>query len=122
MGGAVRMITLNQDQWRLLQASDTRNYVAAVCDEFLAARPEMAENPGRETVCGRMQSAYDDALRMGFESTPHIVQWMYLVADAPAMLDDQALHAYLRRSGATPEQRLDDLFAVMKNLLDRKDP
>jgi hypothetical protein len=107
------MLTLNEEQWRALQTHDARQFVAAVCDQFLASRPDMLERPGREPVLGRMQAAHDYAARTGFTSTPHIVHLMYMAADAPHFHDDPQTDAYLRKPGATPEQRYDDLMAVI---------
>ncbi|MDR6582671.1 hypothetical protein HBH1_03469 [Herbaspirillum sp. BH-1] len=111
------MLTLGEAQWQALQQSEARQFVAAVCDAFLGDRPEMRDHPGREEVLKRMQHAYDYAARTGFTSTPHIVQLMYLTADAARIHDDPLVDRYLRKPGATPEQRLDDLNAVMKQLL-----
>ena len=111
------MLTLTEAQWQTLQQGEARQFVAAVCDEFLTNRPEMREQPGREVVLVRMQDAYDYAARAGFTSTPHIVRLMYLSADAPRIHDDPLVDHYLRKPGATPEQRLDDLDALMKNKL-----
>ncbi|MCQ9730184.1 hypothetical protein LM497_30040 [Pseudomonas aeruginosa] len=111
------MLTLNEAQWQALQQGEARQFVAAVCDEFLTNRPEMLQQPGREVVLVRMQDAHDYAARAGFTSTPHIVRLMYLSADAPRIHDDPLVDHYLRKPGATPEQRLDDLDAVMKHKL-----
>ncbi|MDB0543332.1 hypothetical protein LBW62_19190 [Ralstonia solanacearum] len=112
------MLTLSEDQWRALQACDGRQFVATVCDQFLANRPDLAATPGRTVILDRMTQAHDYAERLGFISTPHIVWLMYLVADAPALVDDPVIEAYLRKAGATPEQRLDDMAAVMQQTLD----
>ncbi len=61
----------------------------------------------------------DQAIRLGFRSTTHIVRLMYLASDAPGILQDQLVDAYLRKSGATPEQRLDDMLALMNKKLER---
>ena len=112
------MLRLSEAQWRELQARDARQFVTAVCEKFLAERPDMAEAPGRQAVQERMQAAHDYAARVGFTSTPHIVRLMYLAADAPGIHDDPLVDAYLRKPGATPEQRLDDLIAVMNKKLE----
>lgn len=112
------MLTFSDEQWRELELRDGRNFVAAVCDQFISDRPDMREVPGRHAVCGRMQDAYDYAIRVGFTSTPHIVRLMYLAADAPRIHDDSLVDAYLRKPGASPEQRLDDLIAVMNKKLE----
>lgn len=112
------MLTLDDAQWRELQARDARQFAAAVCEQFLANRPEMVEHPGREAVQARMQAAHDYAVRVGFTSTPHIVRLMYLAADAPFIHDDPLVDSYLRKPGATPEQRLDDLISVINKKLE----
>lgn len=111
------MLTFTEAQWQALQLGEARQFVAAVCDEFLANRPEMRKQPGRDAVLARMQDAYDYAARTGFTSTPHIVRLMYLSADAPRIHDDALVDSYLRKPRATPEQRLDDLDAVIKHKL-----
>ncbi|CAH0447354.1 hypothetical protein [Ralstonia syzygii] len=69
------MLTLDEDQWRALQACDARQFAAAVCDQFLAKRSELVKDPGRDVILARMQAAHDYAERIGFTSTPHIV-WL----------------------------------------------
>jgi len=111
------MLTLSEAQWQSLQENEARQFVATVCDEFLTARPEMRAQPGCELVLARMQDAYDYTARAGFTSTPHIIRLMYLAADAPKIHDDPLVDQYLRKPGATPEQRLDNLDAVMNYML-----
>lgn len=113
------MLTFSEEQWRILQAGDKTEFVIAVADQFLAKRADMAIEPGRKAVIERMQAAYSYAIRIGFTSTPHIVHLMYLVADAPGIHDDPLVDAYLRKPGATPEQRFDDLIAVIDKKLER---
>lgn len=112
------MLTLDESQWQALQACDARQFVGAVCDQFLAKRPELLSDPGRDAILGRMQAAHDYAARIGFSSTPHIVWLMYMAADAPTLITDPAIEAYLREPGATPERHLDDVAAVMQKKLE----
>lgn len=114
------MLKLSETQWRELQSRDAHLFAAAVCDQFLAKRPDMLERPGREVVRQRMQAAQDYTRRLGFASTPHIVRLMYLAADAPAIHDDAVVDTYLSKPGATPEQRLDDMLAVINNKLKKE--
>lgn len=108
------MLTLTEAQWRALQQSEANQFVAAVCDAFLAHRTDMREHPGREAVLARMQAAYDYAARVGFCSTTHIVRLLHWAADAPRIHDEPPVDRYLRKPGATPEQRLDELGAVVQ--------
>ncbi len=112
------MLKFSQAQWEELQARDMHQFVVAVCDQFLGNRPDMLDRPGRAVVENRMQAAHDYAVRIGFTSTPHIVRLLYLAADAPGIHDDPLVDAYLRKQGATPEQRLDDLLAVVNKKLE----
>ncbi|MDN2705660.1 MULTISPECIES: hypothetical protein [unclassified Janthinobacterium] len=112
------MLTFSEEQWRAVQTGDMSDFVIAVADQFLAKRADMASQPGRATVIERMLAAYTYAIRIGFRSTPHIVHLMYLSADAPGIHDDPLVDAYLRKPGATPEQRFDELIAVMDKKLE----
>jgi hypothetical protein len=111
------MLKLSQSQWEQLQVRDTRQFVVAVCDQFMSNRPDMLDRPGPAAVLERMQAAHDYALTAGFTSTPHILRLMYLSADAPRIHDDVIVNRYLCKPGATPEQRLDDLHAVINHKL-----
>jgi hypothetical protein len=113
------MLKLNEAQWEELQARDARQFATAVCDQFLGKRPDMLTLPGRAAVQDRMQAANDYAICIGFTSTPHIVRLMYLAADAPGIYNDPLIDAYLRKPGTTPEQRLDDMLAVLNKKLER---
>lgn len=111
------MLTLNESQWADLTARDTASFVAAVCDQYLSTRHELAVAPGREAIVRQMKLAHDYAIRIGFSATPHIIRWMHLAADAPGIHEDKLVDSYLRKPGATPEQRLDDMLAVVINEL-----
>jgi hypothetical protein len=114
------MLTFSEEQWRAVQTGDMSDFVIAVADQFLAKRADMASQPGRAAVIERMLAAYTYAIRIGFMSTPHIVHLMYLAADAPGIHDDPLVDAYLRKPGATPEQRFDELIAVMDKKLGKE--
>lgn len=111
------MITLDHKQWVALQERDAQLFVVAVCDQFLVTRSEMLERPGRPEVLKRMQAAHGYAAGVGFTSTSHIVRLMYLFADAPGLHEDPLVEAYLRKPGEAPEQRLDDVLAVVNRHL-----
>jgi len=114
------MLKLSQTQWDELQVRDTHQFVDAVCAQFLEKRSDMLQSPGRAVVRDRMQAAHDFAVRIGFTSTAHIVHLMYLTADTSGIHDDPIIDAYLCKPGATPEQRLDDMLAVMNKKLEEE--
>jgi hypothetical protein len=107
------MLKLSESQWRALQARDLHQFIVSVCDQFMATRADVLDLPDRATALERMQGAHHAAKRIGFTSTAHIVHLMYLAADAPGIHTDPLVEAYLRKPGAAPEQRLDDMLAVM---------
>jgi hypothetical protein len=111
------MLTFDQEQWRELQANDAYQFVVAVRDQFISNRPDLTIQPGADAVLDRMQAAHDYAARIGFISNSHIVYLMYMAGDVPHFYDDPQTDFYLRKPGATPEQRLDDLIAVIKIML-----
>lgn len=112
------MLTLDDKQWRGLQAQDEKNFVAAVCEQFLADRADRAADSGRQGVLNRMQHAYTYTQNIGLTSTPHVVQFLYLAADAPRFYERPPIDYQLRKPGATSEQRWDDLMAVVHKKLD----
>ncbi|UDM50925.1 hypothetical protein [Cupriavidus sp. MP-37] len=114
------MLTLSEAQWQALRQTEARNFVGAVCEQFLTHRPELLREPGREEVLGRMLNGHDFAAQVGLQSTPHIVKLLYLCADAPQLAVAPEIRTYLLKPGADPEQRLDDLAAVMMTILREK--
>lgn len=113
------MLQLSEVQWQEILSRDARNFATAVCDQFLISHPEMRDSPGRSVVQARMQAAQDYCIKTGFTSTPHVLSLMYLAADAPGIHDDTLIDNYLRKPGATPEQRLDDMLIVLDRRLER---
>ncbi|QJQ03515.1 hypothetical protein C798_25740 [Herbaspirillum rubrisubalbicans Os34] len=112
----VIMLTLTEDQYKKFLASDVQNFIAAVADEFLSEREDMRGNPGRSEVILRMQSAYDNGLNLGFTSTGHLIYMMYMSADYPKLFERPETQRYLSKSGALPEQRLDEMKSVLRHL------
>ena len=111
------MLTLSEAQWQALRKTEARNFVSAVCEQFLARRPELLLEPGKDEVLDRMLAGHDLAARIGLQSTPHIVKLLYLCADAPQLAADEQVQMYLLKPGASPELRLDDLSAVIAYVL-----
>lgn len=111
------MFKLSDAQYEALRERDAAQFVRSVSDQFLMERPELVEQPGRDVVYNRMLGAFEFAKSVGFQSTPHVIRLMYLSADAPGIHEDPAVSTHLRRPGASPEQRLDDLLAVVRNKL-----
>ncbi|WP_040502121.1 hypothetical protein [Herbaspirillum sp. YR522] len=110
------MLTLTEAQYQKFLARDVQNFIAAVADQFLSEREDMRTDPGREEVLKRMQAAYDNGRHLGFASTGHLIYMMYMSADYPALFERPGAQRYLSKPGATPEQRLDEMKAVLRHL------
>lgn len=113
------MLTITDRQLQEIHAAMERRFPEEVCAQFLANRSELRDANSRVMLVERMQAAMKYAIDAGFKSIPHIVRLMYLAADAPHIHDHPLVDGYLRKPGATPEQRLDDLDAVMRCMLAR---
>lgn len=111
------MLSFNDAQWGQIQHSDDLAFVRAVHAQFLRGRPELRLDPLREETLARMRRAHTEGIALGFRSTPHLVQWLYLAADAPQIMTDASIRAQLLKPGASPEQRFDDLLATVRHLL-----
>ena len=71
------MLTFDDSQWAELTVRDTKSFIAAVCDQYLSTRPEMAIAPGRDVILIRMNGGHAYAIRIGFSSTPHIGRGLF---------------------------------------------
>lgn len=110
------MIRLDEDDLAKLRARDTGHFIAAVADQFLAGRADLQRVQGRSEVIRRMREAYENGLSLGFSVLSHLIYIMYLSADWPGLFHRPGTVRYLTRPGATPEQRLDDMIAVLHKL------
>lgn len=108
------MLSLSAEQWQKMGEFEAINFANAVTQQFLADRPEMAQQPGAQVVLERLCAAHAYAVQLGFTSTPDIVSFMYWAADQPGFYLDPAIDRQLRKPGYTPEQRFADLIAVAK--------
>lgn len=109
------MLTLTPGQWQALREDDIERFVAAVADQLIAGRPGLQDQ--RPAVLRRLSAMHRLAGEAGLTSTPHIIRLLHLAADAPGLHQDPGLRAWLSRPGQSPEQRLDDLFAVVDHHL-----
>lgn len=113
------MIELTPEQYRQFLESDTQHFISAAADQYLARHEDMRSDPGRAAVIERMRVSYERGRAIGFTSMPHLLYMMTLEAGAPGLFADELIRYYLSKSGATPEQRLDDFDAILTNELQR---
>lgn len=119
--GERTMLKLSESQWQALQEEEDRTWVQEVGAQFLEVHPDLKQSPGSGEIEQRMQSAYRYARSVGFTDGEHMAKLMGWMALAPGLLQDGLLETYLRKDGATPEQRLDDLEAVIQNRVEQGD-
>ena len=106
------MLRFDAFQLRNLERADNARFVEAVSALFLKGRT--ANSNDDDVVFDRMFAAHEYAESIGISSTPSMVQFMFLAADAPAIFEDPLIARQLQKPGATAEQRLNDLLAVMR--------
>ncbi|WP_433694022.1 hypothetical protein [Herbaspirillum seropedicae] len=110
------MLTLTDAQYQTFLACDTQNFVVAVADQFLNKRREMLAEPGRTEIIARMRAAYDNGINLGFTSAGHLIYLMYMSADYPGIFERPMAQRYLLKPGAAPEQRLDEIKAILSHV------
>lgn len=114
---------LTPQQWRALRSDEAQRFVAAACDQLLSLVPSLADTPGRAVLLERLRNAHAVAGQLGIRSTAHVLRWMHLVAQAPALAQDAAVLAWLQRPDQNtgrpvpPEARLDDLLSLLDHRL-----
>jgi hypothetical protein len=86
-----------------------------VADQLITGRPGLQDE--RSVVLKRLGATHRLAGEVGFTSSPHIIRLLHLAADAPGLHQDPDVRAWLSRLGQSPEQRLDDLLAVVDHHL-----
>lgn len=105
------MLELNAQQLAALDELEKRQYVQQVHADLVAAHPELAADAG---VSGRLQTAYQQAVALGFAEGGAITQFLYCEVFAPGFYKQPAIDAWLRNAGRPVEQRWSDLIEVMK--------
>lgn len=109
------MLTFSPAQWKALREDEAQRFVAAVADQLIVGRTGLQGQ--RPAVLDRLSAMHGMAAQLGFTSTPHIIRLLHLAADTPGLHQDPALRAWLTRPGQSPEQRLDELLAVVDRTL-----
>lgn len=109
------MLTFTVGQWQALREDEAQRFVAAVADQLITGRPGLQEK--RAVVLKRLSAMHRLASEAGLTSSPHIIRLLHLAAGAPGLHQDPDLRAWLSRPGQSPEQRLDDLLAVVDHHL-----
>jgi hypothetical protein len=112
------LLTLTDAQCAALMASGAQNFVEQIANTFLADRSDRVSDPGRTAVIAQMRNAYDYAVGIGMTSAPHLVHFLYIAADGPRFYEQPAIDAWLKKPRQSPEQRFDDLVAVLSRKLE----
>jgi hypothetical protein len=103
------MLELTDAQCAQLRRNEHDGFVARVRAELLALFPEQQ---GERNLELRLTQAHDRALAFGLESPAARTEFLYQEAFAPGFSERPAVAAWLRCSGADPEQRGRDLMAL----------
>lgn len=112
------MLELNEQEWSALCAADERTFVSIIRDDIVRLRPELADDP---ELVGRLNGAYDEAKRLGFEHDQPLVRFLYLEVDAPSFYKQYAIATWLVKTGKSAEERFDMLLDVLRAKLRKRE-
>lgn len=113
------MLELSEQQLQQMRLHEHAGFVGRVRAELVAQFPELAGDIGLEE---RLHLAHDRALGFGLESAQARTQFLYQEAFVPGFYEQPAVTAWLRRPGASPEQRWRDFVALADARLGAHEP
>lgn len=105
------MLELTEAQLQQMRQHEHAGFVGRVHAELLTNFPELASDPSLQQ---RLSVAHDRALALGLDSGQARTQFLYQEAFTPGFSEQPAVTAWLRRPGASPEQRWHDFMALAK--------
>lgn len=103
------MLELTEAQMRQLRQREHADFVGRVRAEIIERFPELRADEGLHQ---RLLVAHDAALGHGLESARARTQFLYQEAFAPGFYEQPAMASWLRRPGASAEQRWADFRAL----------
>ena len=113
------MLELSAAQLQQMCQHEHAGFVIRVHAELLTKFPELASDAGLQR---RLSVAHDRALALGLDSGQARTQFLYHEAFTPGFSEQPAVTTWLRRSGASPEQRWRDFMALADARLSIHEP
>lgn len=108
------MLELTEAQLGQMRQHEHAAFVGRVHAELLAKFPELAAD---EDLHPRLRTAHDRALALGLESGQARTQFLYKEAFTPSFSAQSAVTTWVKRPGASPEQRWRDFMALTDSRL-----
>ena len=105
------MLELTEEQLLQLALMDARAYVDGVYDEIVTDDPSL----NAPDLRNRLYRAYDYAVGLGLLRQDTLTEFLHYEATAKEFYKRPAIDAWLRKPGATPEQRFADLIAATQS-------
>ena len=105
------MLEFSDKQLRQLALMDARSYVDGVHDEIVANDPSLKTSDLRN----RLYRAHDYAMGLGLLRQNALTEFLHYEAAAKEFYKQSVIDAWLRKPGATPEQRFADLVATAQS-------
>lgn len=101
----------NEDrQHRDISTSDEREFVATIRHGAVSANPKLGDDP---TLLERLAEAYGDAKRMGLTQDVLLAEFLHLEAQVPGFYRRPMTSKWLKKPGASIEERFTDLLDVL---------
>lgn len=113
------MLELTEAQLQQMRQHEHAGFVCRVHAELVAKFPNLASDSDLQQ---RLSTAHDRALALGLHSGQARTQFLYQEAFTPGLCRQPAVIAWLKRPGATPEQRWRDFMALAEARLGIHEP
>ncbi len=99
-----------------LVVSDGRVFVTAVRDSVVSTTPALGDDPG---LFDRLVQAYDEARRIGLIEDDLLAEFLFLEIEAPGFYRQPAIVNWLKKPGASIDDRFRDLLDMLRKKLER---
>lgn len=91
------------------------DFVTAARNSIVIANPRLGDDP---TLLDRLAKAYGEARRMGLMHHELLAEFLRLEADVPSFYRQSAISKWLKRPGASIDDRFKDLLDVLRKKLE----
>lgn len=97
-----------------LSTLDGHDFVMAIRDSIVLEHPQLGDDPA---LLDRLAQAYVEAERIGLVQHELLAEFLRLEAKAPGFYQQSAIAKWLRKRGASTDDRFRDLLDVLRKKL-----
>jgi hypothetical protein len=96
----------------MLLTEAERRFISAVKDSIREVDPTLADDPA---ILDKLTEAFREARAAGLTRDKLLADFIYLEIQAPGFHRHPSIRRWLRKRGAVPDERFDDLMEVLRN-------